>query len=293
LALTANFFDFFVFRLQTKNMKQILLFLILTTLLQSCTTIDIAEQDAFDVKKTISQDFFDNHEYKQEKVSIQHTKNDYHLEGWYFTKPGNQQTVLYAGGNGFLMQTSRHIIPNLLKNDVDILFFNYSGYGNNKGEPSIDNLRQDGFSAFRFLTEEKNISDDDILIHGHSLGSVVASEIALNEEVSGLVMESPVTDAEDMVDELVPWFISLFVRFDIDEKLTQSSNLENMKKLDIPVMFAVGRKDQITPPELSEKLYQIAAEPKRIHIFEKGDHNNLPELKEYRKALREFYKKQL
>lgn len=270
-------------------MKQILLSLILIALLQSCTTIDITEQDAFDVKKTISPDFFDSHAYNQEKVVIPHTKNDYHLEGWFFTKPGNQKTVLYTGGNGFLMQTSRHIIPNLLKNEVDILFFNYSGYGNNEGEPSIDNLRQDGYSAFRFLTQEKNISTDDIVMHGHSLGSVVASEIALSREVSGLVLESPVTDANDMVDELVPWFISLFVRFDIDEKLTQSSNLENMKKLDIPMMFAVGRKDQITPPELSEKLYQIAAEPKRIHIFEEGDHNNLPELEEYRKALAEFY----
>jgi len=271
-------------------MKQKIFFIafISAIFLQSCTTIDVTEKDAFDVKKTINSSFFEDHSYTMEKTSF--ASGDRELEAWYITHPDNEKTILYMGGNGFLMQISKHIIPNLIKNNVNLLVFNYRGYGNNSGEPGIAGIKQDGVAAYRFLTKEKGLDPRNIIIHGHSLGSMVATYVASKHEASGLVLESPVTDARDMADRLVPWFLSIFVKFDIEDALKKESNIDRVKEVDIPVLFVAGKKDKITPPEMAEVLYEKASQKKYLKIVEDGGHNDLPEKKSYRQALADFYR---
>ncbi len=270
-------------------MKQKIFFvaIILAIFLQSCTTIDVTEKDAFDVKKTINSDFFEDHSYNMEKTTF--ASGDRELEAWHITHPDNEKTILYMGGNGFLMQISKHIIPNLIKNKVNLFVFNYSGYGNNSGEPSIAGIKQDGDAAYRFLREEKGLAPKNIILHGHSLGSMVATYVASKYEASGLVMESPVTDARDMADRLVPWFLSIFVKFDIGDALKQESNIDRIEQVDIPVLFVAGKEDKITPPEMAEVLYEKASQEKYLKIIEDGGHNDLPEKEKYRQALADFY----
>jgi len=269
-------------------MKRLILITVTLFLLQSCTTIDITEKDAFDVKRTINADFFNEHPYNLEKTSF--TSDGNSLEAWHITKPGNNKTILYFGGNGFLMQTAPHIIPNLIKNKVNLLVFNYRGYGSNSGDPSIAGIKQDGVAAYRFLTEEKGLDPQNIVIHGHSLGSMVATYVVSKYETSGLVLESPVTNARDMADRLVPWFLSIFVKFDIEDTLKEDSNLDRIREVDIPVLFVAGEEDKITPPEMAEVLYEKASQEKYLKIIEDGGHNDLPGKESYRQALAKFYR---
>ncbi|MCF8308050.1 MAG: alpha/beta hydrolase [Bacteroidales bacterium] len=271
-------------------MHKLAIIIVTFFLLQSCTTIDIAEKDAFDVKRTINSDFFEDHPYNLEKTSFTSEGNS--LEAWHISRPENNKTVLYLGGNGFLMQTAPHIIPNLLDNDVNLLVFNYRGYGNNAGEPTVEGIKKDGMAAYHFLTKVKKIKPENIVLHGHSLGTMVATYIAVNQPAAGLVMEAPVTDAPDMIDKLVPWFLSVFVSFELDDALKEDSNLERIENVDVPLLFAVGEKDNITPPEMARELYQKAIiEEKQLSVLKNGGHNDLPKNKKYRNLLFEFYQR--
>ena len=275
---------------QILNMKKIIIITAAFFALQSCTTIDIAEKDAFEVKQTINSNFFEEHPYSLEETSF--TSEGKSLEAWLISHPENSKTVLYFGGNGFLMQTAPHIIPNLIDNDVNLLVFNYRGYGNNDGEPSIEGIKEDGMAAYQFLTQEQGIKPENVVLHGHSLGTMVATHIAANQPAAGLVMESPVTDAPDMIDKLVPWFISVFVRFELDDALKKDCNFERIENVKIPLLFAVGEKDNITPPEMARELYQKAiVEEKELSVLKNGGHNDLPENEKYRNMLSEFYQR--
>ena len=89
---------------------------------------------------------------------------------------------------------------------------------------------------------------------------------------------------------LVPWILKPFVRFTVDPALLTVSNYEEVPKITVPILFITGGADNVIPKEMAEELYDSAAtEDKRLHILEGGGHNDLPERKDYRELLREFY----
>lgn len=212
------------------------------------------------------------------------------LDGWYIKQDSSIGTVLYFGGNGFVMVTSFHIINSIIEQNVDLMIFDYRGYGKNPGNPTVAGLREDGLAACDFLTRERGVDAKKLILHGHSLGSFVAFYVAEERDAAGLVLESPVTDVKDWTGRLVPWLLKPFVRFDIDPVLKENNNIERLSGLDIPLLIVTGKSDQITPAGMAEKLYEKAASGKKdLVVIENGGHNDLPQRAEYRAALQHFY----
>ena len=189
-----------------------------------------------------------------------------------------------------MIETSYHIITSILKQNVDLLVFNYRGYGRNDGTPGIEGMKTDALAAFDFLLSEKGIDTDNIILHGHSLGTFVASYTASERESSALVLESPVTSLNDWSASILPWFIKPLLKLKADSILTEINNIHYVEKLDIPLLIIAGKEDKITPPELAEKLYHRSASKKKdLLIIKNGGHNDLPEMEIYGRALNRFY----
>jgi len=259
----------------------------------SCTTIKISEKEAFDIKRTIDEDYIRGEGLDVERVFIP-TTDELELEGWWIVHPRPRGTVLYFGGNGFVRVASHYIIDAFLQHPVNLLVFDYRGYGRNEGTPSVEGLRRDGRAAYTFLIESKTIHPHDLIIHGHSIGSFIATHIATSYDVAGLVLECPITDVKEMTNLLVPWFFRPLVKFDIDDALSQQSNLELIKTFDKPFLSIGGDEDKITPTQMAETLYESAASQERtLLIIEGGSHNDLPSRQEYFQALDSFYHKVL
>lgn len=261
----------------------------LILLLASCTNIDIKEEDAFDVKRTIDPGYFESSDYSLEEVRFP-ASDGLELEGWFISRAGNERTVLFIGGNGFVIAASYHIITSIIEQDVDLIVFNFRGYGTNPGSPTIEGVKADVEGAYTFLTEQRGVAPADLILHGHSLGSVLAARAANRHPAAAVVLESPLTDAMDLTARLVPWILKPFVRFTVDPALLGVSNFEEVPKITVPVLFVTGGADNVTPKEMAEELYGAAeTEDKRLHILEGGGHNDLPEREDYREILREFY----
>jgi hypothetical protein len=272
-------------------MSKIILFTLF--LFISCTTIELKEEEAFDVKRSIEPDYFTGSDYTIEEIEFS-SGDTLLLNGWRITQDSSIGTVLYFGGNGFVMVTSFYIINSIIEQNVDLMIFDYRGYGKNPGKPTVAGLREDGLAAYDFLTGDGGANAESLILHGHSLGSFVASYVADKRGAAGLVLESPVTDIRDWTGRLVPWLLKPFIRFDIDPVLRENSNIERLSGLDIPLLIVTGRSDQITPPGMAEKLYDKAASgDKELLIIENGGHNDLPQRQEYKDALRRFYQEVL
>ncbi len=262
---------------------------VLFVFLASCNTIKIKEGDVFDVKRTIHMESFSQMPYEPEKTTIT-TPDSIELESWFIDNPESDRTVLYFGGNGFVLETSYHIITSILKQNVDLLVFNYRGYGRNKGVPTIEGIKSDALAAYDYLVDEKNIRTDNIILHGHSMGSFIATYTASQRGSGSLVLESPITDLDDWSKTVLPWILRPFLKIEADSALSKSSNLRHIDELNMPLLLITGKDDNITPPEMAEKLYHASVSQKKyLLIIKNGGHNNLPEMELYRRALNRFY----
>lgn len=272
-------------------MKKTILYLLLLTLtLVSCTTITISEKDAFDVKRTIDESFIREQGASVETVRIP-TEDGLYLQGWWISKSDAIGTVLYYGGNGFVRVASQHIIQAFLQHPVNLLVFDYRGYGQNNGEPSVDGLKMDGAAAYHFLLKEKGISPHQLVIHGHSLGSFIATYMASENDCAGLVLESPITTIQELTNMLVPWFVKPLVRFKIDDQLKKNNNVEWIADYRKPLLVIAGDADKVTPHNMAEKLYKSSStlSSGKLIIIKDGSHNDLPMHDVYFAEISRFY----
>ncbi len=273
-------------------MKKLVILTGLVVFFSSCITIEINEKDVFDVKRTIHIENLDQPPYQAEQAHIK-TPDNIELESWFIDNPNTNMTVLYFGGNGFVIETSYHIITSILNQNVDLLVFNYRGYGRNKGETSIEGVKTDALAAYDHLVNERGIEAENIVLHGHSMGTFLAAYTAGQRESSAMVLESPITDLNDWSETALPWFLRPFLKFEADSALLKNSNLQQVENLDIPLLLITGKDDRITPPQMAEKLYHHSdSQKKNLLVIKGGGHNDLPEMEVYRTALNRFYNNQ-
>lgn len=242
-----------------------------------CTTIEIAERDAFDVKKVVTEDLLASGGVERQELVIP-THDGLDLSAWWLRRPEPRALVVVYGGNGFLMITSHALTRALLELPVDVLMFDYRGYGRSPGAPSVAALRRDALDVFDFAVERLGAEPSRTVLHGHSMGSFVALHVAEHREPAAIVLENPVTSVEDLVGGLVPWFLDPLVRFDIAEPLREADNLERMREPGPPVLIFGGGEDGIAPVRMARELAEVAPSGRaRLVEIEAGGHNDLPE----------------
>ncbi|MHC4587004.1 MAG: alpha/beta hydrolase, partial [Planctomycetota bacterium] len=133
--------------------------------------------------------------------------------------------------------------------------------------PGEEGTYLDAEAAYEWLTKEKKISPNDIIIFGRSLGGSIATQLASKVEARGLIIESAFTSYVDMGRKFYPYIpVRLFARFSY-------RTIDYIKDVRCPVMIIHSRSDDIVPFEFGVELYQAANEPKEfVEIF--GSHND-------------------
>jgi fermentation-respiration switch protein FrsA (DUF1100 family) len=269
-------------------MKNKILASVLLLLIGGCTTIEISESDAFDPHVTISADQFPIHSYTLHDLNIE-TEDGETLDAWFLEREGAEKTVIYYGGNGFLMMKSRPLINAYADLPVHLLMIDYRGYGRSTGKPTVDGVKTDAKAAFHLAKNDLPVEPGPIYVHGHSMGSFLAAYIADSEDVAGYMLESPITEVDGWTKRLVPWLLRPFVSFDIAEPVKTQSNIEPVQRIDKPLLVIGGDQDEITPFRMAEELYEKSpSEEKSLVKIEDGNHNDLPTFSAYKSALIEY-----
>ena len=260
-------------------------------MISACTTIEISEGDAFDAHRTITPATFNIAPFTLNEIELETDDNET-LNSWYLTRDDAKATVVYFGGNGFLMVKSRPLIQAYADMNVNLLLFDYRGYGLSSGEPTVKGVKTDAMSAYEVAVSKLSSDKDEhrIIVHGHSMGAFLSSYISGENRVDGYIMESPVSEVKQWTKKLVPWILRPFVRFDIAEEIAAQSNLENVSDVESPLLIIGGSSDDVTPFSMAEEVYEASVSPnKKLVEIEGGTHNNLPEFSKYRDELKSFF----
>jgi fermentation-respiration switch protein FrsA (DUF1100 family) len=265
----------------------LLLFLLLL-LYSSCTTIEINEEDAFDNHQTVTPESFNSDVLELSNQTVV-TDDGLELDTWTLTRPDAEATLLYFGGNGFLMVKSRPVIQAYSTMPVNLVLFDYRGYGLSSGEPTVAGVESDARAMFSYADSLSEALSQPMYIHGHSMGSFLSSYTAERNDVAGYILESPVSEVSGWTKRLVPWLLRPFVRFDIDSDIASQNNLDRVSSIQKPLLIIGGTDDNITPFEMAEELYEESASAdKTLKSIDGGAHNDLPYFDEYAIAIQTF-----
>ena len=189
------------------------------------------------------------------------------LSGWYIPAENSEFTVLFCHGNGGNMSHRLDSISILHNLGLNCFIFDYRGYGQSEGKPSEEGTYLDARAAYKWLTEEKNESADDIILFGRSLGGTIAAQLAGKVEVKALIIESSFTSYVDISKKFYPYMpVRWFAKFSY-------KTVDYVKDVHCPVMIIHSRNDELVPFEFGCRLYEAANEPKEF-IEISGSHND-------------------
>ena len=189
------------------------------------------------------------------------------LSGWYIPAKNSELTLLFCHGNGGNMAHRLDSIKIFHNLGLNCFIFDYRGYGNSQGKPTEEGTYTDAMAAYKWLTEEKKMSPEDIIIFGRSLGGTIAAQLASKVKAGGLIVESAFTSYIDIAKEYYPYMpVRWFARFGY-------KTIDYIRDVRCPVMLIYSGNDEIVPFKFGLELYEAANEPKEfIEIF--GGHND-------------------
>ena len=155
------------------------------------------------------------------------------------------------------------LADNLASEGMEVMLFDYRGYGDTAGSPSEAGLLED-VRAVAGLAFDTNLP---VVYFGESLGAGVATLLAADVAPDALVLRSPFTSLSEMARthyRIVPTVL-LRDRYEVEK---------TMAELDVPLLVILGTADSIVPPRLSRSVFEAANQPKRLVEMEGFDHND-------------------
>ena len=138
----------------------------------------------------------------------------------------------------------------------------YRGYGKSTGRPSENGLYADAKAAYEYFL--KTSRPQQIIVHGESMGTAVAVDLASRHPCGGVVLEAAFTSASDVAGTVLQMIGPLLIRnFDSRLKIT---------RVQAPILFIHGSADHTVPMRLGRALFDTAQESK----IPGADHNDMP-----------------
>lgn len=191
------------------------------------------------------------------------------LAAWYMAPRPGRPVYLFLHGKGGALH--RHVgrWKRIREHGDGVLAFSYRGYPGSTGSPSEAGLVTDARAAYDWLRAHGHAARD-IVIHGLSLGSGVAVQLAASVPARALILEAPYTAIVDVAAERYPYVPVHTLMSD------QFRSREHIARVTMPILIAHGDRDSVIPFHHAERLYALAPEPKTFARMAGSDHATLP-----------------
>lgn len=186
------------------------------------------------------------------------------LHGWWFPHEKARGNVLMFHGNGGNISTRIWMARDFQQLGLNVLLFDYRGYGRSRGLPGEQGTYADARAAHEEILRR---SASPVIFYGRSLGGAVALQRAVEQPPAGLILESTFTSIPDMAAAMYP-FLPL--------KHLCSYRYDNLKKISdvhVPLLMAHSTDDALVPFAHGRKLFESAGSEDRTFVTLSGDHN--------------------
>lgn len=190
------------------------------------------------------------------------------LHGWYCRAKNPIGSMVYCHGNSGNITDAAAGCRALLEGGMNVLLFDYRGYGRSKGRPTMRGVIRDAVAAAK-LHEELRPRHLPSVLFGFSLGGAIAAQLAKRHRFDALVLQSTFTNLSDIARIAFPKLpLHLASMGELD-------TLDVVKSLKIPTAIVHGADDEVAPAWMAEKLYDACGTPHEILLVPGGLHKDL------------------
>jgi hypothetical protein len=201
--------------------------------------------------------------------------------------------IVFFSANGMKVSMSSKILNKFSLLPANVIWFDYRGMGvsDKKENLSLNSLRKDALKIFDFSKYEFP-TNLPITIHGLSMGSLVASYVAVNKEIDALILDGAISTVPELVDNLMPTWSKPFYSVNLSPELAEINNVDFIKEYNKPLLFLIGEDDSTTPVINSKELYNISSSQiKVLAIMPNTEHGETMRKDKAIKAYQDFINK--
>lgn len=216
------------------------------------------------------------------------TKDTVTIAGWWIPSDNERGVLLFSHGNSGNISDCLESIKIFNRLKLSIFIYDYRGYGESEGKPSELGTYLDAEAVWLYLTGERNIAGEKIIIFGRSLGGSISAWLADAHTPGMLIVESSFTSLVDVANDRHSWFPG---RLAFGDSYDTASHL---KKINCPVLIIHSKDDEISPYTQGEKLFKAANEPREF-LEISGSHNEgfMESLVKYESGINTFISRYL
>jgi len=193
------------------------------------------------------------------------------LNGWLFSSgSASAPIIIWCHGNGGNITGRALIAERLRRQGLDVLLFDWRGYGKSEGSPTESNLYRDAEDVYAFVTNDLHKAPQDIVAYGESLGGPYAAWLAMHHKVRCVVIENSFPSLRDLGNALYsPLPLGYFAPCSM-------TTTRWLNKAGVPVLVMHGKRDQVIPFPLGMRLYEDLSVPKQLLVSETAGHCEVP-----------------
>ncbi len=193
------------------------------------------------------------------------TSDNLEINAWFVPAKDVRYTILFSHGNAGNISHRLEKLKFFHDLGCNVFIFDYRGYGKSKGKPYEQGFYRDIQGAYNYLLS-RGVKSEQIIGYGESIGGAVIIDLASQNKVKGIIIDSSISNAKDMVKIIYPllpyWIFS-----------SRWDSLKKIKSITIPKLIIHSINDEIVPYKLGRKLFENAAEPKEFLPIH-GGHNS-------------------
>uniref|UniRef100_A0A0E0LW76 Serine aminopeptidase S33 domain-containing protein n=1 Tax=Oryza punctata TaxID=4537 RepID=A0A0E0LW76_ORYPU len=197
----------------------------------------------------------------------------------YVRCPKARLTVLYSHGNAADIGKMYELFVEFsARLHVNLMGYDYSGYGRSSGKASEANTFADIEAAYKCLVEVYGTREEDIILYGQSVGSGPTVDLAAQlHHLRAVVLHSPILSGLRVM-----YSVKKTYWFDIYK------NIEKIPLVKSPVLVIHGTNDDIVDCSHGKQLWELCQNKYEPLWIEGGDHCNLETFPVYIRHLKKF-----
>ena len=182
------------------------------------------------------------------------------LQCWYIPgESGTSLTWLWFGGVGANLGLRVADFAAVRKHTGgSILAFDYGGFGQSQGQPSVRNTAYDARAVLEHLRRRYGTAPAAAHFFGVSMGAAVAVRLAAERHPRGLALVAPFASLREMGRLLHP--VLTLGGLVVGRRF---NSLAYVDGIGCPLLVLHGKEDELVPPGQGRKLYAAARAPKR------------------------------
>jgi uncharacterized protein len=209
----------------------------------------------------------------------------------YAHHPDSKAIIFFCGGDRFHRSLEGGAALEALALDADVVLFDYPGYGETTGAPSIDSILDSAIAVYDSIFSREGTHHKKRVLYGFSLGGMVAAQLAQERRADGVVLEATPPSVRAWADSRIPVVLKPTMRLRIEPQLAHVDAVAALERFRGKLLLLASPADDIVPARLSidmEGQLRRAGRDITLVQFADRDHGSIHRASAFPAMLRNF-----